>query len=233
MAEEKEVIEKDEVLEEEETTKSKKKKKIIIFGGIGAAVFLVIIGVAVFFVLSGKSSSSSSAGAALGEHGGESAVEGQKTSEKDAEKADKKEAGAKEGQSEKKGEGGAAKGDKEGKGEEGKTGAGKDRDAEKNDVGRTVDLGGPFSLNLGNPLENRYVRLSIAIEVTNEDMEKDIKRRNAQMRDAVISIVSRKTMEFLLSPDGKDELRKEIKDKINGYISKPINRVFITDILIE
>jgi flagellar FliL protein len=91
----------------------------------------------------------------------------------------------------------------------------------------------PFHLNLGNPLENRYVRLEIRLEYPNEEQRPELIARDSQLRDAIVSIVSRKTREHLLSPDGKDQLRLEIKNRVNQYLEKKVNNVYITDILIE
>jgi flagellar basal body-associated protein FliL len=49
----------------------------------------------------------------------------------------------------------------------------------------------------------------------------------------VVGVVSRKSREYLLSPDGKDQLRLELRNKINSYLDKKIETVFITDILID
>jgi flagellar FliL protein len=91
----------------------------------------------------------------------------------------------------------------------------------------------PFQLNLGNPLENRYVRLEVRLEYPNEEQKSELSARDSQIRDAIVSIVSRKTREHLLSPDGKDQLRLEIKNRVNQYLEKKITNVYITDILIE
>lgn len=91
----------------------------------------------------------------------------------------------------------------------------------------------PFHLNLGNPLENRYVRLEVRFEYPNEEQKPELVARDSQIRDAIVSIVSRKTREHLLSPDGKDQLRLEIKNRVNQYLEKKIANVYITDILIE
>ncbi len=91
-----------------------------------------------------------------------------------------------------------------------------------------------FNLNLGNALENRFVRMEVTLEyVGGEKQKKEIQKRLPQLRDAVISVVSRKTREFLLAPDGKDALRKEILIRINRYMKQKIEAVYITDILIE
>ncbi|MBI2602474.1 MAG: flagellar basal body-associated FliL family protein [Deltaproteobacteria bacterium] len=92
----------------------------------------------------------------------------------------------------------------------------------------------PFHLNLGNPLENRYIRLEIALEYKGgQDQLKEIDTRLPQLRDAIISVASRKTREFLLGPDGKDQLRLEMLNRVNQYMTKKIESVYITDMIIE
>jgi flagellar FliL protein len=87
---------------------------------------------------------------------------------------------------------------------------------------------------LGNPLENRYVRVEMAVEYKGGEVGADeLKIREPQLRDAVVSIIGRKTREHLLSPDGKDQLRLEIRNKLNQYLDNKVDNVFITDILIE
>ena len=92
----------------------------------------------------------------------------------------------------------------------------------------------PFHLNLGNPLENRYIRLELAVEYKGGDLQKaELESKNPRLRDAVITVTSRKSREFLLGPDGKDQLRKEILNKVNQYLDKKVENVYITDIIIE
>ncbi len=92
----------------------------------------------------------------------------------------------------------------------------------------------PFHLNLGNPLENRYVRLEISTEYKGGDEQKrEIEARLPQLRDAVISVVQTKTREFILSATGKDRLRYEITTQLNQLMTKKIENVYITDLIIE
>ena len=103
----------------------------------------------------------------------------------------------------------------------------------KSEFGETINLK-PFNINLGNPLENRYIRLEIALEYKGkESQRKEIERRMPQLRDAVISVTSKRSRESLLSTDGKDQLRKELLIIINRYMDNPIESVYITDILID
>ena len=196
------------------------KKKLLI---IGIGLFVVVLAAAAggFFFLS--------------KGGGEAAP----SESQDAAAAEAKEGEAKEGEAK---EGEAKEGEaKEGEAKEGaaKEGAAKEKasdeeeDVETFGMGKTISLK-PFHLNLGNPLENHYVRLEISIEVgQNRDAETELERRKAQLRDAIVSIVSHKTREFLLNPDGKEQLRSEILRRINRYMKNKVNQVFITDMLIE
>ncbi|RYZ54201.1 MAG: DUF4366 domain-containing protein, partial [Proteobacteria bacterium] len=109
-----------------------------------------------------------------------------------------------------------------------------DKASESNiDFGETYKMS-TFNLNLGNALENRYIRIEISLEYRGgAEQKKEIDRRLPQLRDAIIGIMQRKTREFLLSPDGKEALRKELLIRINRYMTKKIESVYITDLLIE
>ena len=197
----------------EEAAAKAKKKKLILFGGIGLLV-LVGGGVgAMMFLGGGKKKevaqeatpSPAASPAADAELKGEAA----KT---DAAPADPKADPAKAG---------------------GTQDPAKKAPDVKIDFGQTYTFA-PFHLNLGNPIDNRYVRLEVAVEyLGGPEQEEELKRRMPQLRDAVVSVTARKTREFLLGPDGKDQLRLEIKNRINQYMSKKIENVYITDILIE
>lgn len=92
----------------------------------------------------------------------------------------------------------------------------------------------PFHLNLGNPLENRYVRIEISAEYKGgEDQKKEMEARLPQLRDAIISVVQSKTREFILSPTGKDRLRYEVTTQLNQLMTKKVENVYITDLIIE
>lgn len=128
---------------------------------------------------------------------------------------------------------GEAAADGDAKSDEEKKSEGAEKEKVAIDFGDTFQMK-TFSLNLGNALENRFVRLEVTLEYSGgEDHKAEIEKRLPQLRDAVISVVSRKTREFLLAPDGKDTLRKEVLIRINRYMKTKIDAVYITDILIE
>ena len=222
-AEKKEKAPKAELTPEEAAAAGKKKKMLIfIIGGVLGTT--AIGGGLALFLAGGKDPKA-----------GEEASESAKAEGKEEKHGEKKEGGKEEKHGEKK-EGGKDEKKEGGKEEKSKKDDKKDAKDSKIDgvnFGCTLPLQA-FHLNLGNPLENRYIRLEIAIEYScGEETKAEIDKRLPQLRDAVIHVTSRKTREFLLGPDGKEQLRKEIYNQINTYMNKKIDDVFITDILIE
>ncbi|WP_141730933.1 flagellar basal body-associated FliL family protein [Oligoflexus tunisiensis] len=229
--------------ENPEQEAKKNKKKLLIFailgvlliGGGGAGAF--------FFLSGGKKAGTdqeiTAKGVAekAGEHGADPKAEG---GHEEGKGADPKAEGGHEGA--KADAAGAAKdGDKAaaGNAEGGKKADGTAADKKDMKPQLDIDFGdtykmATFNINLGNALENRYVRIEISLEYKGGDGTKqEIEKRMPQLRDAIIGILQRKTREFLLAPDGKEALRKEILTRINRYMKTKIEAVYITDMLIE
>ncbi len=246
--EEKKDAAKAELTPEEAAAKGKKKKLLVMI--IGGVLLCAGLGGGLFFFLAGGSKAEAKKGEGhdevKAEEPGEKKEEGH-GEKKEEGHGEKKEEGhgekKEEGHGEKKEE---AKGEKkeEGHGEKKEEAKGEKKpDAKKGDAKPTsvegVDFGctynfTPFHLNLGNPLENRYIRLEIAVEhKCSEEIKAELDLRKSQLRDAIIAVASRNTREFLLGPDGKEQLRKEVETRINHYMTRKIDNVFITDILIE
>jgi flagellar basal body-associated protein FliL len=236
----------------EQPAATAKKRKLVLFGGIGAGLLLVL-GLGGFFVFKTLSKPKVEM-AAKNAHGATAEA-------KDGKPADAhgaKEEAAKEdahGKPE-------AKPDEQGKAEakpdeHGKTeakpadGAKKDehsketdkRDGKSDEIVDTKKLSSDFGeiyelpkmdLNLGNPLENRFLRLALTIEYTGKDTQKDeIKKREPQLKDILISAVSAKSRIDLLSEKGKERLRRELTNRYNEILDKPIKSIYFTEFLVE
>ena len=202
---------------QEEVEAPKKSKKLLLIVGV---LVLVLGGGAYFFLFSGSSSSSSQ------ETSTESVEEGSENKTAETPSETKEETKAQE----------EKKAPEEKKTQDGTSPSLLDKltgGSKVAEFGDTINLK-PFNINLGNPLENRYVRLELSLEYKGKDSQKqEIERRMPQLRDAIISVTGKKSREFLLSADGKDQLRKELLIVINRYMSRPIEAVYITDILID
>ncbi|NBW83326.1 hypothetical protein EBR21_16380, partial [bacterium] len=91
-----------------------------------------------------------------------------------------------------------------------------------------------MDLNLGNPLENRYLRIGVSIEYTGGKTQQDeLKKREPQLKDLIISSVSSRTRLELLTEKGKEKLRRELINKINETFERPVKTIYFTDFLVE
>lgn len=116
-------------------------------------------------------------------------------------------------------------------GAEGKEPTSTDKDNDQ--FGDTVDIP-KMELNLGNPLENRFLRFGLSLEYHGgEEQKKELTRRMPQIRDVVISIISRKTRIELLSAEGKEGFRKQLKNTLNELLQEPVTNVYFTEFLVE
>lgn len=197
------------------------KKKLIIMAGAGLLVVLIGAGGAFFFLNKGNKTAAahSNPDAPQGDTSTGDQGEAKKEEHGDAKKED-------HGEAKKDNHGEAKKDDK-------KDGKGNGKSEPSTNYGQIYPLK-PFHMNLGNPLENRYLRLEISFDYRGGDPQKsELDARSPQIRDIIVNTASRKTMEFILGPDGKDQLRYEIFTKLNQILDKKIEAVYITDILVE
>ena len=213
----KEKKEKPELTPEEAAAKAKKRKKLVLFGGGGTSV-LVLAGAAAFFLMgSSPDPDNASLEATTATENG-SAGTGEAPDAEGSEAADNSASMD-----------GANSATTAGPGATNK--AAEQSPADSFGCSHTFK---PYNLNLGNPLENRYIRIEISIEMGCDDTYKlEISKREAQLNDAIIGTIRPKSREFLLGPDGLIHLRKELLEAINQRMTRKIDAVYVTDILIE
>lgn len=110
----------------------------------------------------------------------------------------------------------------------------KTTDAEKNeteDVGKVVPLE-TFIVNLAGSKGRKVLKVNMELEVKGADSVQEIDNRKAQIRDFIIIILSSKTYEEVSTKEGKDQLRNEIKDNINTFLSKgKVANVYFTELI--
>jgi len=66
----------------------------------------------------------------------------------------------------------------------------------------------------------KYLRMSVVLKFSKESNEKEIKMRKPQITDSIISILNAKKADDLLSKEGKEYLKHEIKATVNSYLSE-------------
>jgi flagellar FliL protein len=121
---------------------------------------------------------------------------------------------------------------------EANTGAKPGHDAEakkkKPEVKSTLSLDS-FLVNLADKEEVRFVKaqFQLGMAESNEEMAKDPVIL-AATRDTIISLLSSKTSEQIMTPQGKDQLREEIRNRVNAILPKgKVSEVFIVDFVVQ
>jgi len=97
----------------------------------------------------------------------------------------------------------------------------------------------PFVVNLADPGSRRYLRVNLTLELKNpEEAEPLLEVRMPQMRDTVLLLLSSKTTDQLLAPEGKITLRQELIEQINKVLKtkklkRSVKNLYFTEFLIQ
>ncbi|GAB6066532.1 flagellar basal body-associated FliL family protein [Aquifex pyrophilus] len=102
------------------------------------------------------------------------------------------------------------------------------------EVGIMYKLEPAFIVNLADPEATVYARISITLEVANQQVLQEVQKKEPVIRDAIIEIVSSKTSNELRTPEGREELKLEILKRINTILAKGgVRNVYFTEFVIQ
>ncbi len=108
--------------------------------------------------------------------------------------------------------------------------------AEKKDdagMGPTFHLD-PFIVNLADDGGNRFLRVTMEMEVKNAEMVKEVEDHLPKIKDSILMILPTKKYADLHTVEGKIALRQEIIKKINGFLKDaPITHIYFTEFVIQ
>ncbi len=80
----------------------------------------------------------------------------------------------------------------------------------------------------------RFVRCQIQFEFAERDVPKRFYTRLVPLRDALITLLTKRTADDLLSEKGKDTLRSDIKDIANELLRKEdVRKVYLTQFVVQ
>jgi flagellar protein FliL len=106
--------------------------------------------------------------------------------------------------------------------------------AEEAKVAASLD---PFLVNLADPQAVRFVKVTFQLGMTGESEEFS---KNpiaiAAARDAIISLLSAKTSEQILTVEGKNKLREEVRERVNtvlGASKARVQNVYIVEFVVQ
>jgi len=95
----------------------------------------------------------------------------------------------------------------------------------------------PFLVNLADRDASRYLRVTIRLQLVNKNSAEKIGSADvmtSQMRDAILGILTTRNSEQIITNEGKDLLKTEISEKLNGFLpGRPVKAVFFTDFVVQ
>lgn len=101
------------------------------------------------------------------------------------------------------------------------------------DIGPMVDIK-EFIVNIISEEGTHYVKASLTLELSNEEVLEEAKKRMPQIRDAVLLLIGNKTFEELQDLQGKKQIKAELKSKINSFLrSGRVKSVYLTDFVVQ
>lgn len=100
---------------------------------------------------------------------------------------------------------------------------------------QTVNFGlDPFVVNLSDATGNRFLKVSIQIELANAKLVDIAKSKTPQMRDAIITLLTSKSSDTLIAPEGKLQLKDEITIRMNQIMGEGnVKNVYLTEFVMQ
>lgn len=92
----------------------------------------------------------------------------------------------------------------------------------------------PFIVNIYDGQELRYLKVKIELDMVGPTVKTEIEARLAPIRDAILVLLSAKTLQDVQDIQGKNTLKDEILGAINKHIPPgKIAKVYFTDFVVQ
>ena len=92
----------------------------------------------------------------------------------------------------------------------------------------------PFIVNLADREGNYYLRLTLSIGVGESKEEKADPLFTTRVRNAILAVLTTKTSEDVLTPEGKAALRRELLSATRRAVEEPkVHAIYITDLIVQ
>ncbi len=92
----------------------------------------------------------------------------------------------------------------------------------------------PFIVNIYDGQELRYLKVKVELEMVSPAIKAEIEGRLAPIRDAILILLSAKTLQDIQDVQGKNTLKDEILGAINKNIPPgKIAKVYFTDFVVQ
>jgi flagellar FliL protein len=101
------------------------------------------------------------------------------------------------------------------------------------DVGYMYSLD-TIVLNLLNNGGRKYIKVELVLELENDDII-SIEEKKPVLLDEIISNISSKSAEEIITTSGKDKLKEELKDKLNNKLNNKnkIKNIYFNNFIVQ
>jgi len=92
----------------------------------------------------------------------------------------------------------------------------------------------PFVVNIYDGQELRYLKVKVELEMAAPNVKPEIEARLAPIRDAVLVLLSAKTLQEIQDVQGKNALKEEILSAVNRHLPPgKLAKVYFTDFVVQ
>ncbi len=93
---------------------------------------------------------------------------------------------------------------------------------------------GDFVVNLADTDVQRFVKVSITIEVMNEKVQNEVNQYMPAIKDAIIDLISSKYYKDIKTPEGRERLKIEILKRLNALLPEGgVKAVYFTSFVVQ
>ncbi|THB69432.1 MAG: flagellar basal body protein FliL [Desulfovibrio sp.] len=91
-----------------------------------------------------------------------------------------------------------------------------------------------FTVNLADPLGRRYLKITVDVEVINEDVAATLEAEDPKVKDRIITLLTSMSFADISTPEGKLLLKNEIVDRLNQILGGPmVLNVYFTEFIVQ
>ena len=91
-----------------------------------------------------------------------------------------------------------------------------------------------FIVNIISTDTAHYVKASLSLELDKDSTVEEVNKRMPQIRDAILLLIGNKTFEELQDIQGKNQVKAELKSKINSFLKTgKVNNIYLTDFVVQ
>ena len=92
----------------------------------------------------------------------------------------------------------------------------------------------PFIVNIYDGQEMRYLKLKVEFELANAQAKSELDAKVAPLRDAILILLTTKTMQEIQDLQGKNQLREQILGAVGKIVSAgKVTKVYFTDFVVQ